>query len=68
MDTSTDGTAIIDVQFTASDEAITQQIKLVKAANNSSSFVGSDVFAYQDVTITLENGDSVTFTWTVTVS
>ena len=68
VDTSTDGTAIVDVQFTASGAAVIAQIKLIKAANNSTSFVGADVFASQDVTITLQNGDSVTFTWTVTVS
>ncbi len=67
-DTSTDGTAIVVVQFTASGTATIAQIKLIRAPDDSPSFVGADVFASQDVTITLENGDSVTFTWTLTVS
>ena len=53
--------------FTATGAATILQILLVKETNGGTIAVG-DVFAFQDVNITLANGDTVTFTWTVTAS
>ena len=65
--TGTDGQAIIDVTFTATGAATIQQILLVKETDGGT-IADGDVFAFQDVNITLANSDTVTFTWTITAS